>query len=562
MIPFLPFLHRRYPAPEGPGRPCGPRLPRARLVLEPLEDRAVPSGYEVWAIDQSNSRDENGNGSLLDSVDSGGRVYIYDGADLEGRRADRARPEVIDLGGAARTVSMGQTGSAPIRPHMMAFNARHTHAIIACVGSGHVLFVDTTTRRLVGVVDVGLQAHAAMPAPDDSYVIVAAQNDKKLYRIRTDFRTNSFTLDATLDLAAGTTPSGAPLQDPMLRPDNAPICPVIESTSRFTFVTLRGGGMFVVSTKGPTLSIVGEYDRTAVHPNGCGGVEAQGKMYINAGGGTAANPLVSDLYALPLNDFSTTPNPTPNTPRPRLVFSHADRGFVDSHGAVLTRNGRFLWVADRASNRIVIVDTRTDQVVNEFDLAGPVSADPAPDLMDISPDGSRIFVTLRGTNPLTGNAPGVNNAVGGSPGVGVLRVRQNGRHGEFLAVARISHVLGGVERADPHAIGVRMFDDRELGAFDPDEFEPLAEELSHVLPFLKASAGQPALPPPAEEPRLTGTVVPTTEVGVDPFLAAPSLEVAGFTGVGPERDPFDFGTNSLEDALSELGRLLFVEDGI
>jgi YVTN family beta-propeller protein len=224
--------------------------------------------------------------------------------------------------------------------------------------------------------------------------------------------------------------------------------------SRFNFVTLRGGGLFVVDSKATPMAIVAEYDKDSVHPNGCVGLAAQGKMYISSGGGTAANPLESDLYSFPLTGYSATPNP-PNTPVPTLVFSHDARGFVDGHGSAATRHGRYLWVADRAANSITVVDTTTDIVVNEIRLAGDLTTDPAPDLMDIAPSGNRIYFAMRGPIPLTGNAPAVNNAVGNSPGVGVLRVEANGSHGVVHSVARISHVVDGAERADAHAIIVR-----------------------------------------------------------------------------------------------------------
>ncbi len=87
-------------------------------------------------------------------------------------------------------------------------------------------------------------------------------------RITTNFATDSYVLDpaATIDLATCTTPSGAPCQGPA-RPDNAPICPVIDATSRLTFVTLRGGGLFVVNSMATPMSIVAEYDSATVHPN-------------------------------------------------------------------------------------------------------------------------------------------------------------------------------------------------------------------------------------------------------------------------------------------------------
>jgi sugar lactone lactonase YvrE len=402
--------------------------------------------YEVWIMDQSDT-----------TADGGGTLYIYQGHDLNGHHAKDAEPEVIDLGGAARDFCIAETGSAPRRPHMMFFNEDHSRAIISFVATGHVLFMNAKKRRPVGVVDVGVQAHAAVPSPDDSFVIVADQNGKKLHRITTDYDTNTYTLDAaaTLDLAGCTTPSGAPCQDSVLRPDNAPICPDFDETGQFVFVTLRGGGMMVVDTLATPMAIVAEYDKATISPNGCGGVYTRGKIYIDAGGGTPANPLVSALYTFPLNAFSTTPNP-PNTPAPSVIFDRTNLGFVDSHGMVLTKKNRFLWVADRAANRIVVVETASDRVVNEIDLVGELSNDPAPDLLDKSPGGNRVFMALRGPNPLTGNAPAVGNAVGSTPGLGIARVEQGGRSGALEAIAPISNIVDGVERADPHGIAVRI----------------------------------------------------------------------------------------------------------
>jgi hypothetical protein len=402
-------------------------------------DRAA---HEVWVIDQSDT-----------TADGGGTLYIFRGSALAGRAAPARPPRVVDLGGAARELCLSTTGSAPRRPHMLDFNATHSHGVLAFVATGHVLFLDAAARP-VGCVDVGVQAHAAVVALDDSYAVVANQNGKLLQRIRTDFGTNTFTLDgaATLDLASGTTPSGAARQDQLLRPDNAPICPIVDSTGRSTFVTLRGGGMFIVDTAATPMRIVSEYDAATIHPNGCGGVEKAGRMYVNSGGGTPANPLESDLYVCTIPGASETPNP-PNVPAPKLVFSQDDEGFVDAHGA--TKAGRhYIWVGDRAANRVTVVDAKTDREVGRIGL-GSATLDPAPDLMDIAPAGNRVYVSFRGPNPLTGNVPAVGNAVGNSPGLGILRVKRGGRTGTLQAVVPISHVVDGVERADPHAIAVR-----------------------------------------------------------------------------------------------------------
>ena len=150
--------------------------------------------------------------------------------------------------------------------------------MIAYVASGHVAFLKADERKPVECIDVGTQAHAAWPTPDQRHLIVANQNGKKLQRIATDYRHGRFTLedDATIDLATCTTPSGAPCQDPELRPDNAPICPRTTSDGDFTFVTLRGGGMFVVDHNRTPMRIVAEYDRATVDDNGCGEMEASG----------------------------------------------------------------------------------------------------------------------------------------------------------------------------------------------------------------------------------------------------------------------------------------------
>jgi len=401
-------------------------------------------GYEVWTVDQSNSAGKA----------SGGTLYVYNGRQLA-RTGGGAVPERIDLGGAAEALCVSQTGSVPVRPHMLLFNASRTYAVLSFVASGHVLFIDASARKPVACVDAGIQAHAAVPAPDQSYVVVANQNGKVLQRIKTDYRRKRFTLEdaATLDLATGVTPSGAPRQDPVLRPDNAPICPLVESSSRLSFVTLRGGGLFVVDTRATPMRIVAEYDKETIHGNGCGGLEAGGKMYVNSGGGTAANLSEFDVYAFRLKDFAGRRPSPPNTPARRLVVSQDDREHTDSHGATLTRHGRYLWVADRMGNRVVVIDTRTDRPAGEFPVAGALSSDPSPDLMDTSPNGDRVYVSLRGSIPLSGDP---HAATGNTPGLCVLKVKDGGRTGEVESIARIANVdPAGIDRADPHALRVR-----------------------------------------------------------------------------------------------------------
>jgi hypothetical protein len=412
--------------------------------------------YEVWLIDQE------------DRFNAGvGTLHVFDGEELS-EDAASAEPKSIDLGLAVAPLCLAETGTVPTRPHMLVFNGGdddgaggNTHAVIAYVGSGHVAFLDAETRKPIDCIDVGVQAHAAWPTPDQEHLIVANQNGKQLNRIATDYENGVFTLEnaATLDLAACTTPSGAPCQDPNLRPDNAPICPRTTSDGRFTFVTLRGGGMFVVDHNTTPMRIVAEYDRDHVDDNGCGEMEARGKMYVNSGAGLTVPPVAGDepyghdVYAVELDRLSRRPRTTPNRPRVEHVYTRDDEGVeVDAHAVALTRRGRFLWWGDRSQNDVTVVDARSDRVVNRFGLVNEHSDDPAPDLFDLSPRGDYMFASLRGPNPSSGHA-----AFGSTPGVGVIEVRRRGRSGRLDGVARVGSIRG---TPDPHAIRVRALSGR------------------------------------------------------------------------------------------------------
>ena len=417
----------------------------ATAGADPAGDRANPR-YEVWLIDQQGA----------DAGGANGLLHVFDGESLVGDPTG-AVAETTALGGAVRSLCEERTGSTPLRPHMLVFNGGdadgpggNTHAALAYVASGHIAFLDADTREPVGCVDAGTQAHAAWPTPDQRHLIVANQNGKRLQRIATDYDANTFTLEdpATLDLATCTTPSGAACQDPVLRPDNAPICPRTTNDGALTFVTLRGGGMFVVDHNTTPMRIVAEYDNAHVDDNGCGEMEAGGRMYVNSGAGAPGDMFGHDVYSFDLAAFGTAPSTTPNAPAPRLVYSRDGAGQeVDAHAVALTHGGRYLWWGDRSQNDVVVVDPVQDAMVGQFSLKGEESDDPAPDLFDLSPSGNRMFASLRGPRPASGHA-----AVGSTPGVGVIQVIDGGRSGRLKGVARVTTPQG---TPDPHAIRVR-----------------------------------------------------------------------------------------------------------
>ena len=412
------------------------------------------AAFEVWIVDQSDSR----------GLDHGGTLYVFAGADLRGTAVASAKPAAtVDLGKETSALCQQKTGANPVRPHMVLFNREQTHAMLAFVASGHVVVFDAATRKPLECIrttqaPTGRQAHAAFPAPDGSYILVANQNGKRLERIDSSFAKNTFTHNtgATLDLATCTTPSGAACQAPNVRPDNAPICPVVSDDGDLAFVTLRGGGMLVVDPRSTPMRIVAEYDMATVKGNGCGGAQVRGQMYVNSGGrpgpmehlhvyGFDVYRFALDAIRKPKGDFAV------NTPAPKVVFK-AD-GAHDSHGMVTTSNGRYVWVMDRHADVVEVLATANDTHVRTLRLNGALTDNAAPDLTDISPAGDLVFVAFRGPTPLSGDP---HNAKGSTPGLAILEVLEGGRNGRLLAVIRLTNVgADSVERADPHGLRVR-----------------------------------------------------------------------------------------------------------
>ena len=438
--------------------------------------------FEVWLVDQSNS-----NGKTF-----GGTIYIYDGDDLDGTAASSATPtDVLDLSGATSTLCLDSTGANPVRPHMVFFNSTHSHAILSFVASGHVVIFNAKTRAPVTCLRTSAgaggarQAHAATPAPDDSYILVSNQNGKLLERINANFGTNTFNLDApaTINLATCTTPNGFPCQDAARRPDNAPIVAVVDSSSTLGFITLRGGGLFVINPKLTPMQIIAEYDRNTVRGAGFAGAQAAGTMYVNSGGGSVLDPQRFDVYAFPLSGYSAA-NPS-NIPTPKLLYSD-DTVVRDSHGLVVTKRERFLWVLDREQNVAEVFNTRTGVNISTIDLNKGGPAGLAPDLAGRSPAGNRVFVSLRGPNPLSGDP---HLSTGSTPGLGIIQVTKNGKNGKLKSVIPIHNIdANRIERADAHGIGIRLKEtprSQGVDMLDPEEDEDEDKEDNRDKPRME-----------------------------------------------------------------------------
>lgn len=430
------------------------RFALAVAVLSTIATQPAGAGnkdYEVWVVDQSNT---NG-------LTYGGAIHIFDGRDLETSNPTTAAPtSVIDLGAATSALCQASTGANPVRPHMVVFNKGNTHAALTFVASGHVVFFDAATRapvtclRMAAGVGGARQAHAGWPTEDDQYLLVANQNGKRFERIRTDYAAGIFTYEPTaaVDLAVGVTPNGLPRQAPGLRPDNAPICPFVASNNGPAFVSLRGGGLFMVDWQATPMAIVGEYDVATVPANGCGFIEAQGWVFADGGGGTANNLDSFAVYRFPMTGY-TAANP-PNVPARQMLYEDQETHDRDAHGPAVTKDERYTWIFDRGANVAEVFDSVSGERVNTVDLVSPFSADPTVDLVGESPDRKFFFGTLRGPTPLSGDP---HSSTGSTPGLLVMKLKSGGRQMQVRGLVPITNRdAAGVERADAHGIRVRV----------------------------------------------------------------------------------------------------------
>jgi len=209
-------------------------------------------------------------------------------------------------------------------------------------------------------------------------------------------------------------------------PDNAPICPLV--TGEDAYITLRGGGLYVVDYRSTPMRVVKNYGRDQIAPAGCGGAFAAGKIYINSGTATS-----SDLYVF---------DPRSDALLKRLNFAWAGS---DAHGLLVTGGGRYLWMNHRADWNIVVVSTASDSLAGFITNLGG-----APDIMGLSPDGRLVFIAMRGPNNLTGGP----TAKGDRPGFLVLEATDSGRSARRVAFVAIGDQTPA-SPTDPHTLGVR-----------------------------------------------------------------------------------------------------------
>ena len=292
------------------------------------------------------------------------------------------------------------------------------------------------------------------------------------------------------------------------RSNNVPICP-IPSENNNVYVTLGGGGLFVLDTISTPMAIEAEYGSAVINGAGCGGAQSKDSVFLNGGvsaGAGGADQSTFTLYAFNDTTFEGASSKE-NYPMPVKVFQDAGNTQTlgnnegpannatgqkpgtttrrDSHGTSVTMDGKYVHVTDRIGNVIEVFDTETYEHVNTYDLvsvdgksgrSGPAGAcftksvlddgglplnDPAPDLMELTPDGKYLVVGFRGPVPVSV----AHTAQGSCPGVGIVELTNGGKSGKLIDVLRATntvddyvgytipggHSYVGAERSDIHA---------------------------------------------------------------------------------------------------------------
>lgn len=290
------------------------------------------------------------------------------------------------------------------------------------------------------------------------------------------------------------------------RPNNVIICPV-PSREGNVYITMGGGGLLVAKTDVTPMVIVGEYGNQVINGAGCGGAQMGKSMWLNAGvsaSGAGATWSTFTMYRLDDTAFDNGANPE-NLPLPEVAFRDPNNTATggeqmgdgedltgqlpgvttrrDAHGVAVTVDEQYIHNVDRIQNVVEVFHSDTlarttydltsadgqgtgvgacaaKSVVDDLGLPGN---DPAPDLLERTPDGKYLMVAFRGPAPVSVK----HSAQGSCPGVGIIELTDGGASGRLVGVLRSSNIVDtsaagapgghgytGAERSDVHAATV------------------------------------------------------------------------------------------------------------
>ena len=359
-----------------PGLTASATLLALTLVLTGCADapRQAAASYEVWALDQNTDT-----------------LYVLDPG-----------------GNALRTVGGAGLGAAR-RPHMLWGVPGDEYVYSANTVSNSVSVLSSRDGTMKAVIDnVGKAPHAAQPnpvRPDRIYVANIGPREVKDGKAdRGETITEvvrgagpTWAIGRMLDLK-----SDPALADSARYPSRRPVCFGFSLDGRYMLATLFNGGLAVIDLQ--TWTVSKSWGKDVIAEHGCGFAvsPSRDELYVTAGGLNSSWLYVFDVRG-----------------EPQLVASHdLSRWGRDAHGVAIDPRTQTLWVLHRVTSNVSVhplaAIRNPQQQPGVIDFVGKT-----PDLITMSPDYSRAYVTLRGPKP----APTIPHAtVGDTPGIGVIDV--------------------------------------------------------------------------------------------------------------------------------------------
>jgi DNA-binding beta-propeller fold protein YncE len=361
----------------------------------PQARQAAPA-YEVWAVDQNTDT-----------------LYVLD-------------PD----GKTLRTID-GATLGAAKRPHMLWGVPKDEYVYSANTVSNSITVLSSKDGTVKTVINgIGKSPHAAQPNPKQPERIYVANIGPQEVKDGRPDRGETITelvrsagpkweIARFLDLKAVPV-----LADSALYPSRRPVCFGFSQDGRYMLTTLFNGGLAVVDLQ--TWTVSKSWGKNAIAEHGCGfALSPSGEeMYVTAG-----SMRSSWLYVFNVKS------------EPQLLASHdLSKWGQDAHGAVVDSARNTLWVVHRVSSNVTLHPLNTiRQPVQQPAVISFVGK--TPDLIMLSPDNRRAYVTLRGPKP----APTIPHAtVGETPGIGIIDVASR----KLLTVVK----LGDQVAADFHGL--------------------------------------------------------------------------------------------------------------
>lgn len=377
----------------------------AAIVVSAAAASAAPR-YEVWAADQ--------NTNVLYVLDPEGRVLrTVDGAAL----GDARRPHMLyGVGGDEYVYSANSVSNSV---SVLSKRDGQVKAVIGGVGKlPHAAQPHPKDPNRIYVMNIGPQAAGADGTPDRGETITEiVRSEGPKWEIK-----------RFLDLKAEPA-----LADDARYPSRRPVCAGFSMDGRYMMATLFNGGMAVVDLE--QWKVVKGWDKSEIAQYGCGFASVPHERVAVTG------PTGSELYVTAGDDKSSWLYVFDIAREPQLMATHdLSKAGQDAHGVAIDRARKELWVVHRVSSNVTIHPLATiRQRDHRFDTIAFVGK--TPDLVTISPDSRRAYITLRGPKP----APTIpHSAVGETPGVAIVDVRRR----KLLDVVK----LGDQQLADFHGI--------------------------------------------------------------------------------------------------------------